>query len=951
MNAMIDMSTQTHQLIPVADLRPHPSNPRIEPRQDIVDQLAGRMADGFDPSHALIVRPIDGGYQIISGHHRALAAQQAGLTEIPCWVRDLSDADAYMQLVLCNTQSELHPLEIGKHAVESGQSMTAYAQKLKESKQNINLKANAYEVYSLSRCQNFAGIKDKWSCLAEIKQSPEWIWPALVAQMIEGEWTVATTRQMVGHYKSAEQPPEWCDAEAIAKSLLSGQLSIPDLAKLYSYPERVNVIDDDIRQAMWDDLRKARTSRLSDVQDIANAHEQQQAARLAEQRKAEAEAQRQQEEAKQRVARLRKNCSLEEWKGLNDAERAMLQEPTPGEGGTFNQQKGDSIEWAQWSWNPVTGCKHDCPYCLSGDTLILMADGRTKALRDIAVGDRIIGTVAENGYRRFTETEVLAHWQTHKQAFEITLADGRTIISSGDHRFLTERGWKFAQPAEIGQRPYLTTNNSMLGIGAFTETPVVTDEYKRGYLCGIVRGDGHMKAHKDHRRIDSYMHQFRLALTDEVATERAASYLDSFGVSVNWFDFTITKFSDDSQKIVRAIRTSTAEAFHKICAITEITDDQSVEYLRGFVAGIFDAEGSNTGNNNSSTLRIFNSDDSLLYLVEKALTFGGEFKWIYDTDKQPANKVVRTIRIKGGLAEHVRFFQWCDPAIRRKIKIAGASIKNNQDLQIASIRSLDVEMDMFDITTGTEDFIANGVVAHNCYARDIALSERMQQASLYPNGWEPTFRSLALNGPKNTKVPKEAATDARFRNVFTCSMADLFGRWVPEEWINAVMLAAKGNPQWNFLFLSKFPQRYAELDIPENAWMGTSVDVQARVKNAEKAFANIKTGVRWLSVEPMLEPLKFERLDLFDWVVIGGASSSSKTPAWRPPFTWIYDLVHQCREAGCKVYMKSNLLGEQRDGKGPYNANARILELPFDAPIKGDQQQAPSEFIYLGSKK
>ncbi|CAK0772931.1 hypothetical protein CCP4SC76_5650005 [Gammaproteobacteria bacterium] len=225
-----------------------------------------------------------------------------------------------------------------------------------------------------------------------------------------------------------------------------------------------------------------------------------------------------------------------------------------------------------------------------------------------------------------------------------------------------------------------------------------------------------------------------------------------------------------------------------------------------------------------------------------------------------------------------------------------------------------------------------------CYARDIATQAKMARS--YPNGFEPTFRSDSLIAPRRVKVPKEAATDTRYRNVFTCSMADLFGKWVPEEWINAVLTAARDNPQWNFLFLTKFPNRMAEFDIPANAWMGTSVDMQARVATAEKAFEKIQCGVRWLSVEPMIEPLTFTRLDLFDWVVLGGASESSQTPKWRPPFPWIADLVHQCREAGTRVYFKDNLLGN------------RITELPFDAPIQTDLTVAPEVFHYLkGTQK
>ena len=137
-------------------------------------------------------------------------------------------------------------------------------------------------------------------------------------------------------------------------------------------------------------------------------------------------------------------------------------------------------------------------------------------------------------------------------------------------------------------------------------------------------------------------------------------------------------------------------------------------------------------------------------------------------------------------------------------------------------------------------------------------------------------------------------------------------------------------------------------DIPDNAWIGTTVDMQARVANAEKAFETVGGKVKWLSVEPMLDPLKFKRLDLFDWVVIGGASGSSKTPEWRPPVSWVFDLVQQCREAGCRVYMKTNLFGDFTKRAGTYNANARIIELPFDAPVTLDCDQIPESMRYLG---
>jgi protein gp37 len=200
-----------------------------------------------------------------------------------------------------------------------------------------------------------------------------------------------------------------------------------------------------------------------------------------------------------------------------------------------------------------------------------------------------------------------------------------------------------------------------------------------------------------------------------------------------------------------------------------------------------------------------------------------------------------------------------------------------------------------------------------------------------------------LNAPYNTSVPADAMFDTRYKNVFVCSMADLFGRWVPREWIEAVLKVIRENPQWNFLVLTKFPKRMAEFDLPPNLWAGTTIDLQARVTNAEAAFIKLAEknpkGVQWLSIEPLLEPLKFTRLDLFKWIVIGGASRSSKTPAFHPPFDWIIDIYAQARAALCKVYMKTNLLGN------------RVLELPFDAPIKKDLSEAPEVFHYLGKAR
>lgn len=198
-----------------------------------------------------------------------------------------------------------------------------------------------------------------------------------------------------------------------------------------------------------------------------------------------------------------------------------------------------------------------------------------------------------------------------------------------------------------------------------------------------------------------------------------------------------------------------------------------------------------------------------------------------------------------------------------------------------------------------------------CYAREIANSERMR--AYYPNKFEPTFHEYRLVAPANTSVP--SSEDPRDGRVFVCSMADLFGKWVPSEWIEKVFSACLENPEWEYLFLTKWPARYAQMPLLEKAWYGSSVVQQSDVKRVEKAMKNFETDcVKWISLEPMLEPIEFDDLSWCDLVVIGAQTSTNQpegfVPAFSPEFDWIVDVVNQCRDAGVPYYLKANLVRE-----------------------------------------
>ena len=213
-----------------------------------------------------------------------------------------------------------------------------------------------------------------------------------------------------------------------------------------------------------------------------------------------------------------------------------------------------------------------------------------------------------------------------------------------------------------------------------------------------------------------------------------------------------------------------------------------------------------------------------------------------------------------------------------------------------------------------------------CYARTIAESRDM--AKFYPAGFTPLYHSERLDAPANTPVPARARQEPAFGRVFVCSMADLFGAWVPQDWIDSVVASTVANPQWEYLYLTKFPQRYARLDLPKSGWIGASVDEQHRAEPTLEAMSKVSgVKVKWLSVEPLLAPLKFSSLKGIDLIVIGAQSANpGQNPSFAPPFEWVADLVATARRDNCKVWLKTNLLGQtSNDWPG--------MQLPNEMPL------------------
>ena len=184
-----------------------------------------------------------------------------------------------------------------------------------------------------------------------------------------------------------------------------------------------------------------------------------------------------------------------------------------------------------------------------------------------------------------------------------------------------------------------------------------------------------------------------------------------------------------------------------------------------------------------------------------------------------------------------------------------------------------------------------------CYARDIAKR--------FTGHFNPEFHENRLEAPANTTLP--AQTENGERHVFVCSMADLFGAWAPSEWITSVLDRVRKYNKWTYIFLTKNPDRLTRFDFPPNARVGATVDCQDRVSQTEEAFRHVRAEFKFVSCEPILGPIRFQELSLFNLLILGGESASSGAPAMQPEWEWVDDLLAQRRAAKCLLFWKDNL--------------------------------------------
>ena len=199
--------------------------------------------------------------------------------------------------------------------------------------------------------------------------------------------------------------------------------------------------------------------------------------------------------------------------------------------------------------------------------------------------------------------------------------------------------------------------------------------------------------------------------------------------------------------------------------------------------------------------------------------------------------------------------------------------------------------------------IAERFGTHNKYERpyepvlDVPIRRVRTEAEPYPYGFMPTFHRYRLGEPARWTKP---------RTIFVCSMADLFGEWVPDSWIDEVFKACDKAPQHNYIFLTKNPCRYEKLldrYMPDNMWFGWSQTEPMGDKALFTTHHSVKT---FISIEPLLKPFTEFHIRGIEWVIVGAETGRRKDKVI-PKREWIEDIVNECRKNNIPVFMKSIL--------------------------------------------
>lgn len=187
------------------------------------------------------------------------------------------------------------------------------------------------------------------------------------------------------------------------------------------------------------------------------------------------------------------------------------------------------------------------------------------------------------------------------------------------------------------------------------------------------------------------------------------------------------------------------------------------------------------------------------------------------------------------------------------------------------------------------------------YVLDTPMLNETGKPLVYPFGFAPTLHRYRMDTPAKLKMGK---------NIFVGAMADMFGAWIPDSWLDEVFEVCTQHSIHNYLFLTKYPQRYEQYCVPagENMWYGTTI---TRENDIGRIIYLPAERRKFVSIEPLMEDIEPQNNYLMfrciDWVIIGAETGKRKDKTV-PQLEWVKKIVLEAERNGIPVFMKDSLL-------------------------------------------
>lgn len=332
-------------------------------------------------------------------------------------------------------------------------------------------------------------------------------------------------------------------------------------------------------------------------------------------------------------------------------------------------------------------CTLNCVWCFGENTEILMEDFTTKPIKDIKVGDKVMG-IKRNGSRLQTKLQPTLVTNLMSKDDETILVNGKTVVTP-NHKFYYNKHrpvWqqiKNLHLEDVKKINYFSLENE--------------DDYWKGWLSGIIDGDGCFFDFKGNS--GNYCLRFKIGLNEDHVINLIQEKLEYFG-----FDG-IQRRTDRKLSVIEMTQVAQTTKLKEFIGYKTVRSNISNDFKKGYLAGFFDAE----GYQNKGEIRISQVQTDILEMSQQ---FAEDLGFRSQLIKSQDSTKVSVLRI----LDIINFFTTCQPKLKIYKPISTSTIKNYEMIKVGDQKSTNR---VYNMTTEAGSYIADGYIVSNCDTQSV----------------------------------------------------------------------------------------------------------------------------------------------------------------------------------------------------------------------------------------